>query len=151
MRKQPLHCEEKKFSAKTYRIFRSKYKSKSGLIIKVTNQNTVIMAIIKNESLGNIGYFSDKKGTLTNFIFEILDVEYRDNLYGYFRIKITNDNSKFVVINNLSICGPFSEAFPARLLEEGFYLCHPNLNHEIVLEIFSFEFDLYKSKLVKIA
>ena len=104
------------------------------------------MAIIKNGSLGNIGYFSDKKGTLTNFIFEILAVEYRDNLYGYFRIKVTNDNSKFIIINNLSICGPFSEAFPARLLEEGFYLCHPNLNHEILLEIFSLEFDLYKSK-----
>lgn len=106
------------------------------------------MAIIKNESLGNIGYFSDKKGLLTNFIFEILAVEYRDNLYGYFQIKITNDNSKFIVINNLSICGPFFEAFQARLLEEGLYLCHSDLNHEIILEIFSFEFDLFKSKSV---
>lgn len=106
------------------------------------------MAIIKNEDLGSIGYFSDKKGGLTNFIFEILAVEYRDNLYGYFRIKVTNDNSKFVIINNLSICGPFSDTFQARLLEEGFYLCHPNLNHETVLEIFSFEFDIYKSKCI---
>ena len=105
------------------------------------------MAIIKNESLGNMGYFSDKKGALTNFIFEILSVEYRDNLYGYFRIKLTNDNSKFVIINNLSICGPFSDTFPDRVLEEGFYLCHPELNHEIVLDIFSYEFDLYKSKI----
>jgi hypothetical protein len=106
------------------------------------------MTIIKNESLANMGYFSGKKGALTNFIFEILSVEYSDNLYGYFRIKVTNDNSKFVIINNLSICGPFSEAFPARVLEEGLYLCHPNLNHEILLEIFSFEFDLYKSKFI---
>ncbi|WP_163398563.1 hypothetical protein [Flavobacterium fluviatile] len=104
------------------------------------------MAIIKNEILENMGYFSDKHGALTNFIFEILAVKYSDNLYGYFRIKVTNDNSKFVVINNLSICGKFSDNFPARLLQEGFYLCHPNLNHEILLEIFSYEFDLYKSK-----
>ncbi|GGF25727.1 hypothetical protein [Flavobacterium limi] len=106
------------------------------------------MAIIKNESLENMGYFSDKHGALTNFIFEILSVEYRDNLYGYFRIKLTNDNSKFVVINNLSICGKFSDSFPDRVLEEGPYLCHPDLIHELVLDIFSYEFDLYKSKLV---
>lgn len=105
------------------------------------------MAIIKNESLGNMGYFSEKKGALTNFIFEILDVEYRDNLYGYFRIKVTNDNSKFIVINNLSICGKFSDNFPNRVLEEGLYVCHPDLDHELVLDIFSFEFDLYKFKL----
>ncbi|MGO4772860.1 hypothetical protein ACEN2I_14455 [Flavobacterium sp. W22_SRS_FK3] len=104
------------------------------------------MAIIKNESLGNMGYFSDKKGALTNFIFEILSVEYRDNLYGYFQIKVTNDNSKFIVIHNLSICGKFSDNFPERVLEEGSYLCHPDLSHELVLDIFSFEFDLYKSK-----
>lgn len=109
------------------------------------------MAIIKNESLGNMGYFSDKKGALTNFIFEILSVEYSDNLYGYFKIKLTNDNSKFVVINNLSICGKFSDSFPDRVLEEGSYFCHPELNHEIVLDIFSYEFDLYKSKLEKTA
>nr|WP_315248057.1 hypothetical protein [uncultured Flavobacterium sp.] len=104
------------------------------------------MKIIKNESLGNMGYFSDKHGLLTNFIFEILSVEYSDNLYGYFRIKLTNDNSKFVVINNLSICGSFSDTFPDRVLEEGLYLCHPDLNHEIVLDIFSLEFDLYKNR-----
>ncbi|WP_417943015.1 hypothetical protein [Flavobacterium sp. RS13.1] len=109
------------------------------------------MAIIKNESLGNIGYFSDKKGALTNFIFEILSVEYSDNLYGYFKIKMTNDNLKFVVINNLSICGKFSDSFPDRVLEEGSYFCHPELSHELVLDIFSYEFDLYKSKLVKTA
>ncbi|MDR7208562.1 hypothetical protein [Flavobacterium piscis] len=108
------------------------------------------MAIIKNESLGNMGYFSDKHGTLTNFIFEILSVEYNDNLYGYFRIKVTNDNSRFVVIDNLSICGPFSEAFPARLLEEGLYLCHPDLNHQIMLDIFSLEFDLFKNKSINL-
>lgn len=106
------------------------------------------MAIIKNESLGNIGYLSDKHGLLTNFIFEILSVEYRDNLYGYFRIKLTNDNSRFVVIDNLSICGKFSDNFPDRVLKEGPYLCHPDLIHELVLDIFSYEFDLYKSKLV---
>ena len=104
------------------------------------------MAIIKNESLGNIGYFSDEKGALTNFIFEILSVEYNDNLYGYFQIKITNDNSKFVIINNISICGRFFRAFQARLLEEGFYLCYPNLNQEIILDIFSFEFDLFRNR-----
>ena len=104
------------------------------------------MAIIKNESLGNIGYFSDKKGALTNFIFEILSVEYRDNLYGYFRIKMTNDNSKFVIINDIAICGPFFGDFRIRLLGEGFYLCYPNLTHEIFLDIFSFEFDFFRSK-----
>ena len=104
------------------------------------------MAIIKNESLENMGYFSDKKGALTNFIFEILSVEYRDNLYGYFRIKVTNDNTKFVIINNISICGLFFRSFQKRLLEEGFYLCYPNLNDEIILEIFSFEFDLFRSR-----
>jgi len=109
------------------------------------------MAIIKNESLGNIGYFSDKHGALTNFIFEILSVEYRDNLYGYFKIKMTNDNLKFVVINNLSICGKFSDCFPDRVLEEGSYFCHPDLSHELVLDIFSYEFDLYKSRLAKSA
>ena len=103
------------------------------------------MAIIKNETLGNIGY-SCKKGALTNFIFEILSVEYHDNLYGYFTIKVTNDNSKFVIITNISICGLFFPTFQARLLEEGFYLCYPTLNHEIMLEIFSFEFDLFKNK-----
>lgn len=103
------------------------------------------MAIIKNESLGNMGYFSDTKGLLTNFVFKILAVEYSDNLYGYFQIKVTNDNSKFIVINNLSICGPL-EVFRERLLEEGLYLCHSDLNHEILLEIFSFEFDLFKNK-----
>ena len=102
------------------------------------------MAIIKNESLGNIGYFSDKKGALTNFIFEILSIEYNDNLYGYFTIKITNDNSKFVVIANISICGAFLADFKERLLDEGFYLCYPALNHEMVLDIFSYEFDLFR-------
>ncbi|MCI9846205.1 hypothetical protein [Flavobacterium pectinovorum] len=106
------------------------------------------MTIIKNESLGNIGYFSDEKGALTNFIFEILSVEYSDNLYGYFRIKLTNDNLKFVIIDNLSICGKFSDSFPDRVLEEGFYLCHPDLNHELVLDIFSYEFDLYKGRFI---
>jgi hypothetical protein len=109
------------------------------------------MAIIKNESLGNMGYFSDKKGRLTNFIFEILSVEYSDNVYGYFKIKLTNDNSKFVVISSLSICGKFSDSFPDRVLEEGSYFCHPDLSHELVLDIFSYEFDLYKSKLAKSA
>lgn len=104
------------------------------------------MAIIKNESLGNIGYFCDRKGILTNFIFEILSVEYNDNLYGYFRIKVTNDNLEFVIINNISICGLFFRAFQQRLLEEGFYLCYPNLNHEIILDIFSFEFDIFRNK-----
>ena len=104
------------------------------------------MAIIKNVSLENIGYFSDKKGVLTNFIFEILSVEYRDNLYGYFRIKVTNDNTNFVIINNISICGLFFRSFQKRLLGEGFYLCYPNLNDEIILEIFSYEFDLFRSR-----
>ena len=104
------------------------------------------MAIIKNESLGNIGYFSDEKGALTNFIFEILSVEYNDNLYGYFQIKITNDNSKFVILNDITICGPFFGDFRVRLLEEGFYLCYPNLNHEILLDIFSLEFDFFRNR-----
>ncbi|WP_163411355.1 hypothetical protein [Flavobacterium ajazii] len=104
------------------------------------------MAIIKNENLGNMGYFSEGQGVLTNFVFEILSVEYRDNLYGYFRIKITNDNSKFVIINNLSICGPSSDAFPEIVLKEGFYICYPALNHRIILDIFSFEFDLFRLK-----
>ncbi|WP_163407903.1 hypothetical protein [Flavobacterium ajazii] len=104
------------------------------------------MAIIKNERLGNIGYCSDKQGVLTNFIFEILSVEYKDNLYGYFSIKVTNDNLKFIVINNLSICGSSSTTFQTRLLEEGFYLCYPALNHKNILDIFSFEFDLFKRR-----
>lgn len=104
------------------------------------------MAITKNRSLGNVGYFSDEKGALTNFIFEILSVEYNDNLYGHFRIKVTNDNLKFVIINNISICGLFFRAFQERLLEEGLYLCYPNLNHEIILEIFSSEFDVFRSR-----
>ena len=102
------------------------------------------MAIIKNKNAWNFGY---SKGfqMLTNFTFEILSVEYRDNLYGYFTIKITNDNLTFLEIDNISVCGPNSQNFQSRLLENSNYICNPIITDENLLEIFSYEFDQYKT------
>jgi len=100
--------------------------------------------ITKNNSLINTGY---SKGfqMLTNFVFEIISIEYRDNLYGYFTIKVTRDNKVFVLIKDLSICGNIHPSqFETRLLEEGNYICKPNITNEDILDIFSYEFDQFK-------
>jgi len=100
--------------------------------------------ITKNNSLKNTGY---SKGfqMLTNFIFEIISIEYRDNLYGYFTIKVTRDNKVFVLVKDISICSYINPSqFETRLLEEGNYICNPNITNEDILDIFSYEFDQYK-------
>jgi hypothetical protein len=104
------------------------------------------MAIIRNESPENIGYFLDKKGKLTNFVFEILSVEYNDNLYGDFTLKITNDHVKYFVIEKLCISGTFLENFSDILEYKGNYICYPALDQRILLDIFSYEFEVFSLK-----
>lgn len=101
------------------------------------------MAKIKKNGLGKIGY-SIGFQMLTNFVFEIQSVEYSDNLYGYFTIKLTNDCQQIVTINDISVCGDRTGNFQARLLEKGNFIFNPTITNENIIDIFSFEFDQFK-------
>jgi hypothetical protein len=103
------------------------------------------MIIVKNNNVLNFGY-SGGVQMLTNFVFEILSVEYRDNLYGYFTIKLTKDNITFVQIDELSICGLNIASLRFKLLESGKYIFHPEITHAQLQDIFSYEFDRFKAK-----
>lgn len=101
------------------------------------------MDIIKYNKNGNVGYFSNARGLLTNFIFKIISVDYRDNLYGSFTISVTNDNENFVNVRYISVCGPNSGNFKSKLLAEGLFIHAPGTSDKDIVEIFSFEFDQY--------
>lgn len=101
------------------------------------------MDIIKYNNSGNIGYYSNTKGLLTNFIFKVISVDYRDNLYGSFTISVTNDNENFVNVRYISVCGPNSGNFKSKLLEAGQFIHFPNISDKDIVDIFSFEFDQY--------
>lgn len=101
------------------------------------------MDLIKYNKNGNVGYFSNTRGLLTNFIFKIISVDYRDNLYGSFTISVTNDNENFVNVTYISVCGPNSGNFKLKLLEAGNFIHFPNTSDKDIIDIFSFEFDQY--------
>ena len=102
------------------------------------------MTIVKNNSLINTGY---SKGfqMLTNFVFEILSVEYRDNLYGYFAIELRKKNREYsVIISDITICGPDGGNFQKILSGNGNWMFNPCITHDNIIEIFSYEFDQFK-------
>jgi len=101
------------------------------------------MDIIKCNNVGNIGYYSNTKGFLTNFIFKVISVDYKDNLYGSFTISVTKDNENFVTVRYISVCGPNSENFRSKLLEAGQFIHFPNTSDKNIIDIFSSEFDQY--------
>jgi hypothetical protein len=99
------------------------------------------MTIVKNFSLNNTGY---SKGfqMLTNFVFQILAVEYRDTLDAYFTIKLSNGKID-LPISNINICGQNGGNFKELLSGTEHWIFHQSITNEDIVEIFIYEFDQY--------
>jgi len=99
------------------------------------------MTIVKNFSLNNTGY---SKGfqMLTNFVFQILAVEYRDKLDAYFTIRLSN-GKQCMPISDINICGTNGGNFKELLSGTEHWIFNKSITNEDIVEIFIYEFDQY--------
>ena len=105
------------------------------------------MPIKRIDRKENMGYYSEEKGYLTNFIFEISHIEFNKSSVSY-NILVTNGTDS-TEINGININKMKVRDFKSQLFkEEGMYIVFSLLSKCLLLEIFKLESNLFIDKAI---